>query len=365
MGYRKPSASTIRNWVIKSGYYAYHLPVMRDNWCIIIDESVSIGKERLLLILGVPLSDWKFDKPLSHADTRVLYVGISESWKGDAIEKILVALSKKLTISYCLSDKGNSIISAVRKSSLLQIHDCSHEFANYLEICYAEDDVFKTLMSKISMVRKKWVLSNHSHIMPPKLRSKARFLNVFPLIEWIEAIWLNWDFIDPNAQCELSFLTENKYHIEEWIILKRVVKEMSMILKTKGMNSATLESCRNILNIECQIGATKRFSQLLQTSWKKYTTLLQVENSNYICCSDIIESYFGKFKQKIKGTQSITEIVLTMCTWNKEITETEIEKAFASTKLKNIAEWKNENTTESILQKRRHFFSQNCTKVAA
>ena len=77
---KRPSASSIRNWIIKSGYYIYQQPPTAGNWCVIIDESVSIGHEKLLLILGIPLSDWEFGKAIVHKDVSVLYVGIATSW---------------------------------------------------------------------------------------------------------------------------------------------------------------------------------------------------------------------------------------------------------------------------------------------
>jgi hypothetical protein len=340
-------------------------PVSDGKWCVIIDESVSIGRERLLLILGVPLEKWTADKPLSQQDTHVLFIGIKESWKAEDIAKELDELSKKLSIGYCVSDKGNNIVAAVKKAGLIHINDCSHEWANILKCCYGENEMFKELMSKLSMIRKSGILSKFSHLIPPPLRSKARFMNVFPLIGWIEKIWENWDLLEVPFKEKLSFLDDCKSHIEELIVLKGVIGEMSTILKTQGMSRSSLDSCKKILKAKCLNGGSKMFSDMLQASWSRYDSILQQENSKFICCSDIIESYFGKFKQKIKGTDSITETVLTMCTWGKEISMKEIEQAFESVKLKDIKAWKEEYTTPSLLQIRSKFFAQNCMKKAA
>ena len=363
---RKPSASTIRNWIVKSGFYEYLQPPANDGkWCIIIDESVSIGRERLLLILGVPLNNWTANKPLSQQDTDVLFIGIKESWKADDIVKELEVLCKKISIGYCVSDKGNSIVAAIRKAGLIHINDCSHEWANFLECCYGENETFKLLMGKLSMIRRIGFLSSFSHLIPPQLRSKARFMNVFPLIEWMEKIWDNWSLLEPSIKEKLSFLNECKAHIEEWIILKEVIKEMSTILKIKGMRRQTLDSCKQILNAKCLHGGTKIFSDMLQASWTRYDSLLENDYSKFICCSDIIESYFGKYKQKIKGTDSITETVLTMCTWGKEVSMKDVEQSFKNVKIKDVLAWKEEYTTKSYLKIRKNFFAQKCTKKAA
>jgi hypothetical protein len=107
---KKPSASSIRNWVIKSGYYAYmQPPPTATKWCIIIDESVSIGQEKLLLILGIPLDNWQFTKAIEQKDATVLHIGIASSWKSAAIATILTTIANKIPIAYCVSDKGNNI----------------------------------------------------------------------------------------------------------------------------------------------------------------------------------------------------------------------------------------------------------------
>ncbi len=365
---RKPSASTIRNWVIKSGYHAYNQSssdIDNGNWCIIIDESVSIGKEKLLLILGLPLSNWQFNKPVSHQDVSVLYVGIAGSWKSKAIEEVLKGVAEKVKVSYCISDRGSSIMCAIKNLGILHIYDCSHEFAGGLKSIYGNDELFINLMKKMVMLKKKWVLSKYAHLMPPKQRTKARFQNIFPLIDWMEKLKSNWDILDPAIQKELAFLKDNEALIADLILLRNMIKEMSFIFKTEGMDKNTLQQCKAILEASGTTESTRNYGLWLQNMWLRYDTLL--EDKTFNCCSDIIESYFGRYKLKIKsnGMQAITETVLEMCMWGQECTQESIKTAMESVKLKDVEEWKLENTTPSILRIRREFFEQNCTKKAA
>lgn len=345
------------------------------DWCLIIDESVSIGRERLLLVLGVPLKDWAFNRPLTHADVTVVKVAVSESWKSGDIQKIIGEITDAVKVRYIVSDRGNNIVSAIKKSDLPHVDDCGHEWARIMETLYAGNESFKALMANLGMIRKRWALGRYSHLMPPPLRSKARFLNVFPLITWIEEIWRKWDDIAEEGKQELSFLEEFRPHIEEWTILKTVVGEMARILKSEGLNSGTIERCKTMLDEKCTVRGTVNFAQIQKSCWERYLDMTKSEKEdpekdkasirNYICSSDIIESYFGRFKQKIKGAGSITEMILSMCTWNKKFSIDEIEEALENTKLKEINSWKKENTTDSLIKKRREFFTQNCMKTAA
>ena len=365
---RKPSASTLRNWVIKNGYHAYVQASSKEdngNWCIIIDESVSIGQEKLLLVLGLRLNNWQFNKAISHQDVSVLYIGIASSWKSEAIEEVLIGVAKKVKVSYCVSDRGNNIRSAIKKIGMLHIFDCSHEFAGGLESIYGKDDQYMKLMKTMGMLKKKWVVSKYAHLMPPKQRTKARFQNSFPLIDWIEKLEKHWNILDPHIQKELSFLKDNEALIADLILLRNMIKEMSSILKKEGMNKDTLQQCRAILEAGATTENTRKYGLYIQKLWLHYDTLLK--DNTFICCSDIIESYFGRYKQKIKsnGMQAITETVLEMCMWGQEITQASIKIAMETVKLKDVEVWKQENTTPSILQIRKKFFQQKGTKMAA
>lgn len=358
----KPCAASVRNWVIKYGYYCYYQPdEYSDKWAIIIDECVSIGQERLLLVLGLPLEKWKFDRAISHQDVRVFHISIATSWKAEAITKVLREVSSAIEVAYCVSDKGNNIMGAVKALGWVHIYDCSHQWAKLMEQLYSQTPDFVSLMKELSALRKRWVLSKQSHIMPPQLRSKARFLNIFPLVEWIENIRLHWKKLATAIKQQLSFLQQHKGVINELIILKKAIRQMGTLLKVKGMNKTTLQQCGVFLE-GCQRGRPLQFKTMLQAAWAAYTP--DLGQKTLLCCSDVIESYFGRFKQRIKsnGMQTLSESVLMMGGWSKQITRERIKSALAEVSMKNIYQWKKENTTDSLLKKRRVFFDKNRTK---
>ena len=80
-------------------------------------------------------------------------------------------------------------------------------------------------------------------------------------------------------------------------------------------------------------------------------------NKRYLCCSDIIESTFGRYKQTIaKNNKNITELVLALAGLGKKFTPPQIKKAMEDVKIKDIQRWKKENTTRSLAKIKRDFF---------
>ena len=56
-----------------------------DDWVLILDESIGIGQEKVLVILGIRRSNIDFTRSLKLQDMKPLLVKSSESWTGDDI----------------------------------------------------------------------------------------------------------------------------------------------------------------------------------------------------------------------------------------------------------------------------------------
>ncbi len=362
---RKPSTASVRNWIIKYGYYCYEGSENSycGKWAVIVDESVSIGQERLLLVLGLCLDTWRFDRAIAHQDVRVLHVSIARSWKSEQIAGVLKAVSCNIEVSYCVSDKGNNIMGALKELGWLHIYDCSHQWAKLMEHLYEDTPDFRGLMEQLGLLRKRWVLSRYSHLMPPQLRSKSRFMNIFPLVKWIEDIRMHWFKLEEDAKGSLVFLQTYELIIDELIVLKQSVTQMAELLKTKGMSRATLKKCACFL-APCKQGRPVAFKKQLQAAWHNYKSLITNGSKHFLCCSDIIESYFGRFKERIRSNamQPLTESVLMMAGWGGELTKQKVKTAMSQVSIQQIHDWKNNNTAPSLLKKRRDFFNKKCTK---
>lgn len=237
---RVPSHVSIRHWVCKSGYYrlqkeqsAVFAP--NERWAFIIDESIAIGSEKILLILGLPVSKWDFSKSLSKEDVRVLFVGTSKEWKAETISRHLETLGKTHIISYVVSDSGNNLRSALRQSSLIHIPDCTHVVANALARQYGKNDGYLSLSIGAGALRRKWFLSKKVVYMPPVQRSKARFQNIFPTIAWANDILTQWKDIPDDVRAELSFVQQEESLIKEMFQQITVLNALMKILKKKGL----------------------------------------------------------------------------------------------------------------------------------
>jgi len=104
---------------------------MSGAYIIYVDESITFGSEKMLLVLGLPLENTKLDRALSHSDMSVFYVGASQQWKGEDIERELRKIAVDKEIKYVVSDEGRNLGKAYKSLNYIHIEDCTHILANH------------------------------------------------------------------------------------------------------------------------------------------------------------------------------------------------------------------------------------------
>ncbi len=107
-----PAASTIRSWLLRLGCYALCGALPRDRpWVWLIDHTVQLGSEKLLVILGCPLADVPFGtRPLTLADLRlVALVPMAKSTHVEVAAELKQAACRTGTPRLIVSDHGTDL----------------------------------------------------------------------------------------------------------------------------------------------------------------------------------------------------------------------------------------------------------------
>lgn len=338
---RVPSHTTIRNWLCKSGYYRMQESQNQGgDYVLYVDESIVFGSEKILLILGLPVENIYQNKALSQADMEVLYVGSSQEWKGLSIEKELLKIAKNKEIKYIVSDQGSNLKKAYKSLNYVHIEDCTHILANYLKRIYEKDSDFEAFRKLIGKSRREWNLSkNKSKYIPPTMRGKMRFANIFPCVNWAKRCLQDWNNLDKELQENLSFLKEKNDFIQSLIAVEFVFKIVCEKLKNNGFGAVQKQE---ILSRLAELKTGKRAGVFIQNcsdyldNLSKKMKLLQEDY--LLCSSDIIESYFGKFKCKINpnARSGLTEFIFTIANFSQDFSIEETKKALESVKCKDL-----------------------------
>jgi hypothetical protein len=338
---RIPSHNSLRNWLCKSGYYRLEGGLKSTaSMVIFVDESIVIGGEKVLLILGTPSSNICSQRALVHEDMMVLYVGFGKEWKSEMIEAKLETIAKRNSISYVVSDRGTNLVKCFQSGAYVNVSDITHVFANELKRLYEKDETFVEFTKLIGQVRKAWYLSSEkSQYIPPKMRTKLRFANLFPCVDWAIKMLQQWAELDEQITEKLMFLKQQEAFIQTLNQLQKIFKDTCELLKNQGFSMEQKTKALAILASTQAGEKTQIFIKNVVIYLEDLTQkMIETKQDHIICCSDIIESFFGKFKEKAntKGHQKLTEFVFTIANFSNNFNTDEIKQALEFSKVKDF-----------------------------
>lgn len=362
---KTPGHTTIHTWLRKSGYYRLSHPQKSPGaqWVLFIDESVCMGREKLLLVMGVDIRT-VHQGNLSFSNSSCLYLSSKNSWKGENIAEELSLVREQLQgkIRFAVIDRGNNIRKALKLAGIPYIHDLTHEMALYLGQIYRNAEDFKAYTKWTALLRRQLVLSPQAHAMPPEQRSKARFHNIEPLYKWgraVEEKLESWQQQDNCLYEKFKNISRFKGLLQELALLLKVIKQIKKRTLHRGIRRDLLPDIYQLLST-LKSGRPAKFAKKMSLYFQECLFKLDKQNIP-VCCSDLIESAFGKYKLMMSENQwsGITDLALVIPSfmgnsWDSE----QIKNAFQQVKVKDYKEWSSHNMEDSLLKKRSEVFQK-------
>lgn len=326
LGIRKvPCTQTIINWVtrlslvrIQSASMLTGVPLGQvpssNGLILMIDTSIALGTGKILAILAIDANHHQIvPSAPGFQHVHCLAVSVAASWTGETIADFLQRLIAVLgrPAAY-LKDGGCDLQKAIRilaERGLASpsIDDISHMVANLLKREYHEDPMFATFLSACGRVSANLKQTVLACLAPPKVQTKARFMNVHRLITWADRLFK----LSPvGGAAKGSILSKLRASLDQLPSCKAFVKrfrddavpllECQKILKTQGLSHDTLALCEQFINTIHTATVRHDFVAYLQGQLET-ATALGLDRVGLPICSDQIESLFGLAKQHGAG----------------------------------------------------------------
>ena len=204
-------------------------------------------------------------------------------------------------------------------------------------------------------------------LVPPKLRSKGRFLSISKLGQWGEkmiavmAVSGRAKKDTPLARLRnaLPGLTRLKPFIRRFAKTTQGVSKVMEILKNHGLDQATYEQC---LQLSETLPKHSKVRKRLQR-WLKQHIIIQksIASLPLLVSSDIIESLFGNFKHIIEPSpqadmNSTALLIPALC---GQLDDRIITKALSHVRHDDLKSWEKDNIPYTMRKKRQEFFIDN------
>jgi hypothetical protein len=377
-----PSFTGIRKWLARVGIYELEREKeYRNDWIFIVDFTVELGKQKALLVLGVPRQHF-LEKvaieqgELLHRDVEVLGLEIMDSTKGEMIEQKLDKISKKVGVPVqIVADNGSDLARGInlykqKHPELIYTHDVTHAMALLLKKQLGSDDRYQSFIKECNICRQRLQQTELSFLAPPAQRSQCRYFNVERLTEWAinllssstESLTKLMPDEDSTSLAEkmidkLEWLTDYALDIIKWNEMLILTRSVETHLKQSGISDRSPSYFEQNLAVYSD--------SYLQDFQQHILNYLIVQSNNfkeldtYLATSDVIESLFGKYKQFSSRCpfKEIGQTILTICLFTMDLTTNLIKNALETTTFIDVEDWKTEVFGISMLSKRQTLFS--------
>lgn len=361
-----PCANTIQNWVSKVGLYQLEnapIELLDKEVSIIVDESIRLAQEKLLLVLACPFVK-QGEEALSFTDVKVVYMEGSKSWKGEEIAKKVQEklIDQGIKVVNVLSDQGSNLLNATKLLELDHLPDIGHAIATCLRQTFEKNTDYQAFSKLIASYSSKGVNQDLSYLVPPKLGKKARFMNQSRVIHWAELMLHNWVKLNETEKAFFAQLPEHKVIIQTLDTCMIIAKTIGLVLKTKGLSDKTLEGIeQKIEKFDKEKGLVNTFLMKIKGYLAQYKQFLSKypPDSCVHVSTDIIESIFGKYKNKANNyaLTGLTKLNLELplyCMEEKEIIQ-QTRLALEGISMTHLGQWVIEYSPDNQLVRRLEF----------
>lgn len=360
---KSPCYNTVENWIKKLGLSVYQddQPCKGKKFAMVMDESIAINGQKLLLALAIPSEHQ--DRPVKHEDVTVLNMTVGANFKGEDIENKIseVTISAGSEPQYVISDNAHNLVRGILDSGYVHYADISHSMGVILKKVYEKQPDFVELTTLLGKKRLQYHLTNKAYLLPPNMRTIARFMNMSEWVIWGNSMLACYNKLPKEMQEAYAFINDYESLLQELMDALDAIRHIEHICKNKGFSCKTSKECQSYIVAHVIGNAYPRQAHLglkMLEYFRKEEAQL-TEDMNICISSDIIESTFGIYKSKKSPNKlyGITPFALMIPLYPKVVNES-VTKTFnfkerlVNVKLKDIDAWTTEHLSKNWVTER-------------
>ena len=376
---KTPCTQTIINWVTRLSIARMTgdrspghtgAPPFSGGFILLLDACIGLGKGKILTVLALDARHHVRNQGAPSLQQLIcVAVAVNDTWTGETIADLLRAVIARIgtPVAY-LKDGGTDLGKAVRLlseqgSTSVSIDDISHFVANLLKHQFQNHALFDVFIRACGAVSRLFKQTLLACLAPPKVSTKARFMNLHRLVKWAALLLkqsprgraANGSLLQ-KLRDRLDQLPRCRRFINDFLLNAEPLIECQKILKTQGLSQESYDVCRPIVATIPNTSIRIRFMDWLN----KQLTTAQTLGLNEVglpISSDSIESLFGVAKHhgtgELKDANRIALRIPALC---GELTRQDAENVLRIT-VKEQQQWV--GSLPSLTSQRRAVFARD------
>lgn len=221
-----PSFSAIRSWLLRVGQYALTRPLDRSTpWLWLVDHTIQIGVQKILVILGCPMDQVPFgQRALQLSDLQlVALVPMEKSNAGLVEAELEQAVERTGRTRLIVSDQGSDLKKGIADFQgwyprTAYVPDVAHYGATQLEHAWDDQPRWQQFIKELQSTSAKLRQTKSAYLLAPRMRPKARFMNVHVQLRFARRVMklLQREVPHPKATEYYGWLKDYQEDLAVW-----------------------------------------------------------------------------------------------------------------------------------------------------
>lgn len=185
-----------------------------------------------------------------------------------------------------------------RCPGVAHVHDLAHQAANVLKQYWGLNDRWSKFVARLAETAAKLRQTRGAHVLPLKVRPKARFMNVGPTLRFAGRVLKLLDAPTPNPRVveHYRWLHEFRESLAGWNSEQAVAEATVRHVCAHGLNRDTATELQTLCSTREQTPGARDVAAQLQASVR--TEIQQARpGESLVGRTEVLESTFGKLKR--------------------------------------------------------------------
>jgi len=353
-----PSHTTVQRWMAIVGYYKLHIPLeTADDWIVLVDESIQVGSQKYLVILGCRAKDLPKGCSLKLTDLIPLHAVVLTKSDGEAVKKALDAVTLRVgRIMAICSDEGSNLklgyqLYREEHPHIQYIPDIVHKLASIIKKQLNSDLDWERLIKLINSTKLKMYNSSLGYLTPPALRGKSRFLTLDIVIEWALKVLRLLEqgstlpgYDSKAVEKNLGWLRQFEESIKSYASLLKLVSIARHLVRERGIHRYIADDFATVFEEESpqegwDVVSTRIASQVYEFLDQQGNKVKK--DQILLGSSEAIETFFGKYKS-MEGNQTkagFSGLVLAGLAHIGPLDQSTVQAAMETVKHAHVNDW--------------------------
>jgi len=363
-----PCFSTIRSWLLRVGHYALTRPLDKSvPWVWLADHTIQIGVQKMLVILGCPMSQVPFgQRALQLSDLQLVALVPMEKSTGALVEAELEqAVERTGRPRLIVSDQGSDLKKGIADFQgwyprTAYVPDAAHFGATLLEHAWDDEPRWQQFIKELHSTSAKLRQTKSAYLLAPRMRAKARFMNVQVQLRFARRVLklLQREVPHPKAVEYYGWLKDYADDLAVWEREHGLVQTAIELVRVEGLHAGTGPQLEQAWGEIGSRDSTIRIAERLRGYVAKYQPATQDER--FVASTEVLESSFGKLKriERQQSQDGMTSLVLVLGAMVGTCADADLQEALDKTPQKKVDNWVGRVLGKSMQWFRRQFFAE-------